>query len=597
MKLKLIILFMSFLTASVDAAQSIAPSDTMLRYTGRWDFSNLTQPWAYAKGTSIIANFQGSSLSATFSATSTDYLRIIIDNDAALSEKIPISSSNASYVLAAGLADKVHRIEIVKETDAGRWTFHGFELDDWKDLTELPPGPTHKLVFYGDSNLAGYSLEHEQNQSGQGLRGSYYGYAGIVSRMLDAEYSNISRSGASINSLHASYDRIDWYTPGSLWDFANFQPDAVVINIGANDVGRPKRKIKKDYHALLDDMRASYLDAHIMLYNAWGWDYKEPANYIHEVIAERIDDGDINMSFAIFPWLFEQWHGCEYDHSGMAHLLADHLASVLDSEPDDWTPAAADVMNGYDTDGNVANGSFEESAPFGGYGWRYFTDAGVNIIHDPDFAADGEYFLQLSNGAASHQPNPATAGEAFTVTVSMRGAFDGEQVEMTMDFRDQKMWTEPLESATDTHSLEAEKWQTYTMTATAPVGTAKPVFHTRLSFKAAPGSTVYIDNVVMSKSGDTCTDNDSDGYGNPGSLSCAAGSATTDCDDTEWAVNPGATEICGNGIDDDCDILTPDDGATCQSCDLAGTGESCISGSDCCSGSCSKGKPSTRICL
>ena len=254
-------------------------------------------------------------------------------------------------------------------------------------------------------------------------------------------------------------------------------------------------------------------------------------------------------------------------------------------------------MNGYGTDGNVANGSFEETAPFGGYGWRYFTDAGVNIIHDPDFAADGEYFLQLSNGAASHQPNPAMAGETFTATVSMRGANGGEQVDMTMDFRDQKMWTDPIESTTETHSLGADDWQTYTITATAPVGTAKPVFHTRLTFQAAPKSTVYIDNVVMSKADDSCTDNDSDGYGNPGSLSCAAGSDATDCDDTEWAVNPGATEICGNGIDDDCDILTTDDGATCQSCDLAGAGESCFSGSDCCSGSCSKGKPSTRSCL
>ena len=49
---------------------------------------------------------------------------------------------------------------------------------------------------------------------------------------------------------------------------------------------------KKDYHALLDDMRTAYLDAQIMLYNAWGWGYKEPANYIDEVIAERVGDGD-----------------------------------------------------------------------------------------------------------------------------------------------------------------------------------------------------------------------------------------------------------------------------------------------------------------
>ncbi|HYI15235.1 MAG TPA: PKD domain-containing protein, partial [Thermomicrobiales bacterium] len=36
--------------------------------------------------------------------------------------------------------------------------------------------------------------------------------------------------------------------------------------------------------------------------------------------------------------------------------------------------------------------------------------------------------------------------------------------------------------------------------------------------------------------------------------------ANIDCDDTDAAVNPSATEILGNGKDDDCDTATPDDG-------------------------------------
>ena len=550
MKIKLIILCAIFLTVSVDAAQFVAPDGGSILYTGRWDHSNAAQPWAYAKGTSIIANFSGTSLSATFSASSTDYLRVIIDDDAANSVKFQVSSSGVIYELFTGPSDSDHKIEIVKETDAGRWTFHGFDVEG--AIKSQPDPPPHKLVFYGDSNLAGYSLEHEKNQSARSLRGSYYGYAGIASRMLNAEYSNISRSGATVNSLHTSYDRIDWFTPGSLWKFSDFQPDAVVINIGANDVGRPKRKIKKDYHALLDDMRAAYPDAHIMLYNAWGWDYKEPANYIEEVIAERVGDGDTNMSFKIFPWLFERWHGCEYDHSGMAHILADHLASELDSAEDSWIPVSADVMNGYGVNGDVANGGFEEIAPFLGYGWRYHTDDGVSREHDTAGAVEGEYYLRLENGAASHQPSPAFAGDTFIVTVSMRGAENADQVDMTMDFRDQKMWTDPLQSATQTEELTTE-WDVYEMCATAPSGTAKPVYHTRLTFQAAAGSTVDIDNVVMNRTNEGCGDppdppNPPDPPDPPG-------------------------EVC---------------------IELA---NSCTSGSDCCSGSCSKGKPSTRICL
>ncbi|MCB9742660.1 MAG: FG-GAP repeat protein [Alphaproteobacteria bacterium] len=55
-------------------------------------------------------------------------------------------------------------------------------------------------------------------------------------------------------------------------------------------------------------------------------------------------------------------------------------------------------------------------------------------------------------------------------------------------------------------------------------------------------------------------DLDGDGYGDPDStptLACAAPSGTSsdfsDCDDSTAAANPGETEVCGDGIDNDCD--------------------------------------------
>lgn len=163
-KMRLIILsFLLFCAAMVQAAETIAPNNENIRYTGRWEYSTPTKPWAYWIGSSIIARFTGTSISATLSASNTDYLRIIIDGNAADSVKIPISSGEQIYVLATGLTDSEHTVEMVKETDAGRLTFHQFLLDDDKQLESLPDRPICKISFYGDSNLAGYSLESEQN--------------------------------------------------------------------------------------------------------------------------------------------------------------------------------------------------------------------------------------------------------------------------------------------------------------------------------------------------------------------------------------------------------------------------------------------------
>jgi len=58
---------------------------------------------------------------------------------------------------------------------------------------------------------------------------------------------------------------------------------------------------------------------------------------------------------------------------------------------------------------------------------------------------------------------------------------------------------------------------------------------------------------VVGEVGESCTDNDGDGYGFPGSAACTY--PEEDCNDTNPAVNPGVLEVPDNGIDDDCDGL------------------------------------------
>ena len=467
----------------------IAPSNPKIAYTGRWNFSNPAEPWCAWQGSSFVVAFRGTKLLADLnSGTVTEYFRIVVDGNHAGAKKISVAPGRSTYPLTSELPLGVHQVEVVKESYQGHnATFYGLTVFGF-GLEDPPTRPSRRIEFYGDSNLAGYSLAHEQNNGANAYVGCHFGLAGIAARMLGAEYHNISASGETIAGLHNKFDRMDWWSPNPQWDFANYRPDLVVVNLGANDVGAPEILIKARYHAFLDDLRAVHADAHIMLFNAWGWDFNEPANYIHEVIADRADP---NMSSMIFPWLFEQWHGCEFDHAGMARVLVEHVSSILG-----WSYGTSDVVSGLGVGGNVANGGFESIAPFGGFGWRYKDSAGIHRIHDALSAFEGEHFVRLANQDAIHQPNPANNGDEVTVSFWARGVGASNQIEVTIDFRNQQIYTAAIQSSTQAFAL-TNTWQEFTLSATAPTTPPDPVFHTRLTFRPRGTSSVEVDAVSM----------------------------------------------------------------------------------------------------
>ncbi|MCU0234317.1 MAG: trypsin-like peptidase domain-containing protein, partial [Thermoanaerobaculales bacterium] len=78
--------------------------------------------------------------------------------------------------------------------------------------------------------------------------------------------------------------------------------------------------------------------------------------------------------------------------------------------------------------------------------------------------------------------------------------------------------------------------------------------------------------------GSVCSDDDDgDGF-----IAVACGG--DDCDDADPSVNPGADEVCDNGIDDDCDLAIDGEDPDCSLCLPAGA--ACSSGVECCSGRC-----------
>ena len=470
-----------------------------VRFTGRWVLKKNEVPWCAWQGSAFLAAFEGSGVSAELECDAVEYLRVIVDGKHAKSKKLKLKSGKHVYVLAQELAYGKHSVEVVKETYAhrGKLRLHGVDPKSGKMLPVENDEPRLRIQFYGDSNLAGHSLEHEKNNGAPEFAGCHFTFAGITSRMLGAEYQNISVGGATIlgqpNSVLVFMGKSDYYEEESSWDFSRFAADIVVLNVGANDINRrDKTEIKRNYLTLLRELRSVHRKSHIVVMNGYGWDRKETANYTQEVIDEFADP---NTSRVVFPWLFNEWHGCEYDHAGMAKTLVNHLKSIKA----EWSPIReVDVMNGFGRDGNVANGSFEHAAPFGGFGWRY-AQSGARRVHAPDDTADGDWYLRLPQGTEVHQPNPATVSSTYTFRMKLRSPNSGK-AKLRIEFRDQQYRNELRELAQELTFHPAKTWQDFSIEAQTPSSSGE---HSRdpwqviLRIQAADG-TIDCDDIQLS---------------------------------------------------------------------------------------------------
>ena len=139
------------------------------------------------------------------------------------------------------------------------------------------------------------------------------------------------------------------------------------------------------------------------------------------------------------------------------------------------------------------NGGFEEVAPFGGFGWRYYTGAGVERITTAPDAYEGTAFLRLSQEANVHQP--ATNGQTIDVSLWARGA----SCRRHPTTRHRLSGSSHVEYATrprgPTTELDTD-WTQVQFTVTAPAETKRPIF-TRLTLLAGEDSTVDIDGIEM----------------------------------------------------------------------------------------------------
>ena len=157
---------------------------------------------------------------------------------------LSFSRGTSSVNIATGLdVNSFHSLLLHKRTEYydGRVEFLGLTLDVGEQLGDKPPEHHLKLECYGDSITCGLALDANRDEQDNIYTNNYMAYCSQTARSLGAEIHTQAISGIGLvkslfgGNLDMYWDLVDPRNPSSVWDFAQWVPNAVVVNLGQND--------------------------------------------------------------------------------------------------------------------------------------------------------------------------------------------------------------------------------------------------------------------------------------------------------------------------------------------------------------------------
>lgn len=245
-----IYLMFIFLISCSEQEQNIQFDNPDLNYEGRIEYGADAAVFSWS-GTSVTMQFKGTGVSALLQDMDTaNYYNVILDGEVV--SKIHIDTLKHAYVLASGLPKGKHTIQLFKRTewDKGQTLFYGFTIEKGGRLLPSPAPKKRKMAFYGNSITCGYGNEDftGKDRPFGYFQNNYEAYGAITARHYNAQYHCIAKSGIGITVswfpmiMSEMFDRIDATDSTSVWDFSQYTPDIVVVNLFQNDswiVNRP----------------------------------------------------------------------------------------------------------------------------------------------------------------------------------------------------------------------------------------------------------------------------------------------------------------------------------------------------------------------
>lgn len=326
------------MVAPVIASHVISAVDEGFLYTGRIDYSQPDKAFISWPGTSIKANFTGDKLIILMDdENGKNYFNVIINGREQFPAVIALKKGLHEYDLSYLLFNKANvstQIQIFKRTEGhegGTW-FLGLKLDDNAKLLKAPKALKRKIAFFGDSITSGMGNEGADNGKDdiESEKNHYWSYAAITARNVNAEFHSISLSGIGVMVSWFDFIMPQYYDQvsasgnnTSVWDFSQWQPDVVVVNLGQNDswlIDNEKRlkpepterEIINGYKAFIQKLKTVYPSAKFISalgsMDATKAERKHWVRYVNTAITElNVENSQNIIEFITFD--FNGYHG------------------------------------------------------------------------------------------------------------------------------------------------------------------------------------------------------------------------------------------------------------------------------------------------
>ena len=203
-------------------------------------FANSCSGFEVSLNAKSSIDFQFTLFGQTTQPYNTQFAKVYVDNTYV--ETIEVANGNKDYTLKEKITAGSHVIKILKQNEPA---FSKIGLVDIQEgdyeFVNFTKDTRKKIEFYGDSITCGYgNLTDNQHGFSMDTEDGTLAYTQLCADQLNYQNSVVSYSGIAMalspfNSNFTMLDRYKTIDGSREWNFANYVPDVIVINIGTND--------------------------------------------------------------------------------------------------------------------------------------------------------------------------------------------------------------------------------------------------------------------------------------------------------------------------------------------------------------------------